>query len=351
MQFRRLYFLIMTFIVGFVAGMVPSAPAQAQNQICFNEVRYCIEGRFAEYWQQNGGLPVFGFPLTPVFEQTIEGVVRKVQIFERNRFELHPENSRPYDVLLGRLGDDLLQYYGRGGPDEPKAPVKQRSGCRYFAETDHLVCDAFLDYWQSHGLEFDGKRGVSYAESLALFGFPLTEAMMETNPAGDKVLTQWFERARFELHPKLGPNVVLLGLLGRERYVPPYEFDEWSMLSCPSDKQSPPPVSGSFWGFYDLCPEYGVEEFVRGAVYGFIPGETLTVALIDRDTGAVVDQFESSVQTGDEYYPGSYVFSYSITGLELGPYAMTFTGQQSGHTAILFFWIVEENDKRGRAGA
>jgi hypothetical protein len=40
---------------------------------------------------------------------------------------------------------------------------------------------------------------------------------METNANGDTVLTQWFERARFEWHPG-NPDAykVLLGLLGRE---------------------------------------------------------------------------------------------------------------------------------------
>ncbi len=27
--------------------------------------------------------------------------------FERNRFELHPENAPPYDVLLGLLGKEV----------------------------------------------------------------------------------------------------------------------------------------------------------------------------------------------------------------------------------------------------
>src|SRR3954465_3462258 len=38
-------------------------PAQAATKICFKEVPNCIEGRFAEYWRQNGGLAIFGFPL------------------------------------------------------------------------------------------------------------------------------------------------------------------------------------------------------------------------------------------------------------------------------------------------
>jgi hypothetical protein len=40
---------------------------------------------------------------------------------------------------------------------------------------------------------------------------------MERNSSGDNVLTQWFERARFEYHPnKPAQYRVLLGRLGAE---------------------------------------------------------------------------------------------------------------------------------------
>jgi hypothetical protein len=54
-------------------------------------------------------------------------------------------------------------------------------------------------------------------ESLALFGYPISEARMEVNARGDRVLTQWFERARFEYHPNNpAHDRVLLGRLGAE---------------------------------------------------------------------------------------------------------------------------------------
>ena len=56
-----------------------------------------------------------------------------------------------------------------------------------------------------------------HAQSLTLFGLLLTAARMETNTAGDTVLTRWFERARFERRPgNPGEFKVLLGRLGRE---------------------------------------------------------------------------------------------------------------------------------------
>ena len=55
------------------------------------------------------------------------------------------------------------------------------------------------------------------AEALALFGYPVSEAQMERNSSGDMVLTQWFERARFEYHPhNPAAYQVLLGRLGAE---------------------------------------------------------------------------------------------------------------------------------------
>jgi hypothetical protein len=169
-----------------------------------------------EYWEQNGGPPVFGYPITAQSAQQIEGQTFQVQWFERNRLELHPENRRPYDVLLGRLGFDSLVAQGQDwttfGKADPGAP-------HYFPETGHAIAPQFWAYWSSHGLEFDGRPGKSFQESLALFGMPLSEATMEVNPTnGQLYLTQHFERARFEYHPENAgtPYTVLLGLLGRE---------------------------------------------------------------------------------------------------------------------------------------
>jgi hypothetical protein len=67
-----------------------------------------------------------------------------------------------------------------------------------------------------NGLEFDGKKGKSEGENLALFGLPLSDVQTESIQGKDYQV-QWFERARFELHPEnAAPYNVLLGLLGNE---------------------------------------------------------------------------------------------------------------------------------------
>ena len=68
-----------------------------------------------KFWQANGGLAVFGYPLSEEFHETspIDGKVYTVQYFERNRFEYHPEFAgTPNEVLLGLLGVDSLRARG-----------------------------------------------------------------------------------------------------------------------------------------------------------------------------------------------------------------------------------------------
>jgi len=205
-------------IVTLVAGLLTAVPSRAQsNQRCFPETGLCISGRIREYWERNGGLPVFGFPITPQREERIEGRPFQVQWFERNRLELHPENARPYDVLIGRIGADRLAQQGRVWFNFPKADPNNADAenCRFFRETGHQVCGEFLQAYRRSGLDL-GQPGVTFEESLALFGLPLSEPMPEVLE-GKEYQVQWFERARFELHAELrSANRILFGRLGAE---------------------------------------------------------------------------------------------------------------------------------------
>jgi hypothetical protein len=164
--------------------------------IYFPQTRHNLGGEFLRYWQSHGGLAIFGYPLSEEF--TERGYT--VQYFERNRFEYHPENAPPYNVLLGRLGADQTadRYFApvgafTSGPDH-----------RFFPETGHSLNFAFLGYWNRNG-------------GLAQFGFPVSEELREVSPTdGREYTVQYFERARFEYHPEVkgSGNQVLLGLLG-----------------------------------------------------------------------------------------------------------------------------------------
>jgi hypothetical protein len=214
---RRL--LVILFVCSLLMHAVPVATAQS-SELCFQETGYCISGRIRTYWEAQGGLRVFGLPIGAQVSVLIEGKMLTMQQFERNRLELHPNNAAPYDVQLGRLGADRLQQQGRDWFTFPKA---SGTGCKVFAQTGHAVCGRFLTMWQRYGLSLDGKKGVSESESLALFGLPLSGVMTERLSDGKEYQVQWFERARFELHPEnTDPYDVLFGLLGNEMrdYVP-----------------------------------------------------------------------------------------------------------------------------------
>ena len=69
----------------------------------------------------------------------------------------------------------------------------------YFPVTGHQVSSRFLTYWRTHG-------------GLTMFGYPMTESIQKNGQT-----VQYFERARFELHPEFvgTPYEVELTLLGR----------------------------------------------------------------------------------------------------------------------------------------
>jgi len=195
----------------------------AAREICFpgSPATACLSDPFADYWESNGGLGVFGYPLgaAEMRHSPDSGADLLNQWTERARLEAHPENQAPYTLLMGRLGAERLAQLGRDPAQEGResGPLAE---CLWFEQTGHNVCDqvpgaGFKTYWQSHGLKIPGLSAA--LQSLQLFGLPLTAARTETNSSGDTVLTQWFERARFEWHPdKPAEYRVLLGLLGRE---------------------------------------------------------------------------------------------------------------------------------------
>ncbi len=189
---------------------------QAQtDERCFAETGHCISGRIRTFWEQNGGLAVFGLPISPQQPEAVEGTPRQVQWFERGRLELHPQNAPPFDVLMGRLGVDRLEQQQRDWTSFARSQPQE--GCRFFAETGHNVCGDILTAWRASGLELNRQAGKSIDENLALFGLPLSEAQTERMADGQERTVQWFERARFELHPTNSPPYnVLLGLLGNE---------------------------------------------------------------------------------------------------------------------------------------
>jgi hypothetical protein len=73
----------------------------------FPETGQTLAPPFRAYWERQGGLPVFGYPLSAAFREVspTDGKPYLVQYFERNRLEYHPEYAgTPAEILLGLLG-------------------------------------------------------------------------------------------------------------------------------------------------------------------------------------------------------------------------------------------------------
>lgn len=83
-------------------------PDTAQRRY-FPETGHSLALGFKEFWEKNGGLNIFGYPISEEFTEN----GRTVQYFERARFEYNPnaadEDSR---ITLGLLGREALQRMG-----------------------------------------------------------------------------------------------------------------------------------------------------------------------------------------------------------------------------------------------
>ncbi len=91
---------------------VPNQKPNQTNARFFPETGHWVGGRFWQYWQEHGGLPQQGYPLTDEFTEVsdLNGKPYLVQYFERAVFEYHPEyTGTPYEVLLSQLGTFRLR--------------------------------------------------------------------------------------------------------------------------------------------------------------------------------------------------------------------------------------------------
>jgi hypothetical protein len=153
------------------AQNLPPAPTP------FPQTGHAVDPTFAAYFEANGGVTAFGYPITRAYIEN--GLL--VQYFQNVRMEYHPYNPEPYKIQLGLLGEDL-------GKRQPPIPVNQiprpnDPSCLYFEQFGHSVCHLFLKYYNENG-------------QLDRFGYPISSMFVEKDR-----LVQWFQRARLEFFP------------------------------------------------------------------------------------------------------------------------------------------------------
>ena len=196
-------------ITGIVLAPAPTPPPAlpGTGSQRFTETRQAVHGVFLDYWQNNGGLPQQGYPISDVMREKsdLDGKEYTVQYFERAVFEYHPEQKPPFNVLLSQLGTFRYQQkYPNGAPNQS---TNNSPGARFFPETGKTIGGLFLIYWQNNG-------------GLAQQGYPISDEFVEKSDLdGREYTVQYFERAVLELHPENPePYSVLLSQLGTFRY-------------------------------------------------------------------------------------------------------------------------------------
>jgi hypothetical protein len=81
------------------------------DRVLVPETGYSLGGPFLRFWQETGGVPVYGYPISEELQEVSpsDGQLYIVQYFERNRLEYHPEHAGTrHEVQLGLLGANLL---------------------------------------------------------------------------------------------------------------------------------------------------------------------------------------------------------------------------------------------------
>lgn len=171
--------VLLAWLIAFSLLVVPNAYAQnpPPAPTPFPQTGHAVDPTFAAYFEANGGLEAFGYPITYAYVEN--GLL--VQYFQNVRMEYHPYNPEPYKIQLGLLGEEL-------GKRQPPIPVNQipsptDPSCVYFPQFGHAVCHSFLKYYNEHG-------------QLDRFGYPISSMYLEKDR-----LVQWFQRARLEFHP------------------------------------------------------------------------------------------------------------------------------------------------------
>lgn len=336
-QIMRL--LVCTLIV--LVVLLPSLGNAQTDERCFAETSYCITGRIREFWEAQGGLPVFGYPITPQRTEMIEGQPFQVQWFERNRLELHPENPPPYDVLPGRLGA-IEAEQARAEGINLTYREEQREGCLLF-DTGWNVCGEFRQAFHANGLELDGVAGLSLNENIALFGLPLSPVITYTRN-GVTIDVQLFERARFEHHPhNQPPYQVQFGLLGSENLARQTTSATPTPESPGKSFGSTPPTEAS------LCAE--VADPVNAAIRPskcVTAGDVLSIDIFGFDANEHVGFWvtapdDSVIGTKETVTIGETGEARNLpidtSQLRSGNWSIVFRGVSSGHTSIVYFRV------------
>ena len=181
--------------VSFAAATLGAASPEGGRY--FPETGHTLDPVFEAFYDDLGGATILSHPITESYVDPYSGFL--VQYFENARLELAPDSVGDLEVRSTDLGVLL------GGWDLPievgRFPIGNNPGCRYYAESGHQVCHAFLDYYESYG-------------GPAVFGVPVTEFRFENGR-----MVQYFQDFRLDWYPESQEGErIRVAPLGREHF-------------------------------------------------------------------------------------------------------------------------------------
>ncbi len=164
------------------AARAPQIGDDNANRNYFVETGHNLLNGFKQFWEANGGIAQFGYPLTEEFTERNPADDRTytVQYFERARFEWHPDTS---SVALGKIGQEVFTANNKPAGTGIDPPPNLTPDKRYFPETRHVLAGSFKQFWDT----YNGKT---------LLGLPLGEEVAENGKT-----VQYFEFGRLEYNP------------------------------------------------------------------------------------------------------------------------------------------------------
>ncbi|WP_129630418.1 hypothetical protein [Candidatus Oscillochloris fontis] len=279
----------------------------------FPETGHSVGGSFRSFWEANGGIAIFGFPISAEF---VAANGRTMQWFERARFELADVNGQ-LQVQLGNLGAEVTQ--NRIFPKVP--PIENSADQRYIPETQHIIKYGFKEIWETRG-------------DVRIFGYPLSEEIDEILEDGEWHTVQYFERARFEYWPNLPPGErVLLSHLGRKLASTDLTNPGTPAPTPVPVPTLPPNVNAT------VTPQSGPPgtSFAFSA-NGFTPGERvgIWITLPDQSTSGADFQVTADGSGG---IGGDSLAITTAAGDPTGIWSFNAQGVSSGKQAVGYFFV------------
>jgi hypothetical protein len=186
---RRFLAIVITICLLSASWASVHAQTQVEDPKYFNETGHNLKGDFLKFYNSNpNAIFLYGYPIT---EEFISRDGKKVQYFQRARFEYRPDLPEGQRVQTTPLGREM--YVSTGALNASNA-----FACRTYPQTGYAVCFAFLEFFDQYG-------------GVAQFGYPISSFEYHENK-----IVQYFENARMEWQPwRAEGQRVVLSDLGR----------------------------------------------------------------------------------------------------------------------------------------